>query len=160
MYTIRLLFSLSKLAPLSHICSYQLTKGHNYTTTSNSIPPPPHLGIDKLGEESNEYLYRTRSSLATNDSAPPPSLPPPLRQQVVSLSQSSCDVCRRSNLRAGKTGGRGWERCNSIRRGKSLVLHKSFNTLLLGASWMTTKVVSSNYPLPCFLSCYIWFPVL
>ncbi len=59
------------------------------------------------------------------DSSPPP-LPPFSRQQVVSLSQSSCVLSAVELTEGGEERGRG---AKSYDRGKSLALNKSFNTL-------------------------------
>jgi hypothetical protein len=75
-------------------------------------------------------IYRGPGFLAVALFGSSPPLPSPLsRQQVVSLSQSTCVVCRRSSLLTGEVGGGEWARSQIIRPRESLALYKSISTL-------------------------------
>jgi hypothetical protein len=81
--------------------------------------------------ESTEWFIEVKAFLQSYDSASRLSLTPfPLsRQQLVSLSQSSC-VSPRSSLLTGYVEGRGWARSQIIQPRESLALYSPFNTLL------------------------------
>ncbi len=85
------------------------------------------------------------------DSSPTPS--PLSRQQVVSLSQSSC--VSPIELTDGR-GGRGWGRSQNIRKRECLILYKSFNSIWFVNDWTVyaTKELDIFWPKFKFLNRY------
>jgi hypothetical protein len=113
-------------------------------------PPPYHLIFTFCFYASRSWssysaqrvlkIYKGPSSLVVVWSGSSPTPSPLSRQQVVSLSQSSCESpVQLTDGRRG--GGRRWARSQIVRRRESLALNKLFNTLWSGLFYLEQAVV-------------------
>ncbi len=118
---------------------------HGWTMTTHQLRtptlPPLRLTYQVRPRWGPESIKKGPDFLAVEWIGSSQTPPPHSRQQIVSLTQSSCVSL--GELTDGRGGG--WGRIQIIRRRKSMFLNKSLNTLFIGLSNLTMRyILSSN----------------